>query len=855
MAGIVTMTPSIAQYFTTCLLLTTQIAALATGSRISPHPRDLHSLSTSVTKPVKIGLATEPTLPLSSGGRFELTPSTPVATIDYGHEVAGYPFYDVEFISGKVQIEVKYSEEFIGLDTNFSDGPFPFASGLSNTYRVETFEVTETGPFEAFLLQGGQRWQSIRLLTSGSVVFSTIGFTASVPDIDASTLPGGFESDNAVLNDIWALGARASSLACIDRGSQGSMWEFDVNGALVRGMKPGLTIQGASFQNYTLEFNTMIKRGGIGWAIGIPIATPLGLQLNLIGELPDNTTFVNTNTTLTPPNSLILSYGYSLVNVTTLPSYRLDVFNTPVIKENTWYTVRTIIDTADNLAVYIDDVEIFNTSLSSYYVGGTPIQTAGTFGFGGWQDQIGYIKNVIVRDTFNQSLLYNNTMLTDTDLVLTEYGVHSNLQTTCLDGAKRDRLVWLGDFYHTSRIIPVTTSRNDHLKGTLNTFLDWQIEDGLLPFAPPIGYNASDAKKTFAFGSGASADLEIYGVVLVDYQILGLISYSNYISSSNDLEFANQTWSNWQLLADWLIAQLSPDTGLPVFLSAFLGPSQGSAVSCALVQALSQLAEVAMALNDLASATKYQSAATEISNAVNRQLWNSTIGVYSLSAASPGDYSIAAIGFCITSGTANTTQASQSLQALEALKLGPGYKDSTQVNSSDLSTNISPNINGFLLAAIISHNASSKALSLLESLWSPMLSNPKSSTGASWEYVNLEGNPGLGLFTSLAHPWGGAPTYLLTEWAAGLRRADGPSGYGYRNWVINPDVGLAMGLKTANARVVTAFNGSLSVEWTLNEGVVDVNINAPNNTSGVFEMAGVRKVLVGGSSYRFDINI
>ncbi|TGO53270.1 hypothetical protein BOTNAR_0299g00010 [Botryotinia narcissicola] len=804
--------------------------------------------STSVTKPLRIGLATEPTLPLSSGAKFELTPSTPVATLDYSHEVAGYPYYDVEFISGKVQIEIKYSEEFKGLSTNFSDGPFPFAIGLSNTNRVETFELNETGPFQAFLLQGGQRWQSIRLLTSGSVTFSTIGFTASVSNIDVSTLPGGFESDNVMLNDIWALGARASSLACIDRGTQGSMWEFDMNGAFVRGMKPGLTIKGASFQNYTLKFNTMIKRGGIGWAIGDPIEKPLGLQLNLIGELPKNTTFVNTNTIFTPPNSLILSYGYSLVNVTTLPSYRLDVFNTPPIKEKTWYTERTILDTADNLAVYIDDAEIFNTSLSSYYVGEKPIQTSGTFGFSGWQDQVGYIKNVIVRDTFNQSLLYNNTMMTDTDLVLTEYGVHSNLQTTCLDGAKRDRLVWLGDFYHTSRIIPVTTSRSDHLKGTLKTFLDRQTENGLLPFAPPIGYNASGAKQTFAFGGGASAGLEIYGAVLADYQILGLISYSNYISSSNDLEFAHQTWSNWQLLADWLIAQLSPDTGLPVFLSSFLGPSQGSAVSCALVQALSQLVEVAMALNDLASATKYQTAATKISTAVNRQLWNPTIGVYSLSAASPGDYSIAAIGLCITSGKANTTQALQSLQALDALKLGPGYKDSTQVNSSDLSTNISPNINGFLLAAIISHNASSKALSLLESLWSPMLSNPKTSTGASWEYVNLEGNPGLGMFTSLAHPWGGAPTYLITEWAAGLRRAGGLSG----NWLINPDVGLAMGLKTASARVVTAFNGSLSVKWTLNEGVVDVIINAPSNTSGVFEAAGTRKVLGGENSYRFN---
>ncbi|TGO80968.1 hypothetical protein BPOR_1472g00010 [Botrytis porri] len=56
---------------------------------------------------------------------------------------------------------------------------------------------------------------------------------------------------------------------------------------------------------------------------------------------------------------------------------------------------------------------------------------------------------------------------------------------------------------------------------------------------------------------------------------------------------------------DWLIAQLSPDTGIPVFPYSFIGPSQGSAISCALVQALSQLAEVATATNDLASATKY----------------------------------------------------------------------------------------------------------------------------------------------------------------------------------------------------------------------------------------------------------
>ena len=46
---------------------------------------------------------------------------------------------EVESVSVKVQIEVKYSEEFAGLNADFSDGPLVYAAGLSNTYRVETF--------------------------------------------------------------------------------------------------------------------------------------------------------------------------------------------------------------------------------------------------------------------------------------------------------------------------------------------------------------------------------------------------------------------------------------------------------------------------------------------------------------------------------------------------------------------------------------------------------------------------------------------------------------------------------------------------------------------------------------------
>jgi hypothetical protein len=35
--------------------------------------------------------------------------------------------------------------------------------------------------------------------------------------------------------------------------------------------------------------------------------------------------------------------------------------------------------------------------------------------------------------------------------LLHEYGVHTNSESICLDGAKRDRILWTGDFAHTVR--------------------------------------------------------------------------------------------------------------------------------------------------------------------------------------------------------------------------------------------------------------------------------------------------------------------------------------------------------------------------------------------------------------------
>jgi hypothetical protein len=491
--------------------------------------------------------------------------------------------------------------------------------------------------------------------------------------------------------------------------------------------------------------------------------------------------------------------------------------------------------------------------------------TRGSFGFGGWQDQWGTIRNVTVTDTTNGTIIYYNPM-TDSSSVIEEYGVHSNYAPICLDGPKRDRLAWLGDFYHTVRVIGASTARHDLIKGTLSYFLSWQTPAGLLPYAIPISYSPSVAYSAFANGAGGQLfGYEIWGVILADYQILGLLSFTNYIALSNDLDYARTTWSQWQLQIRWLLSQIDGSTSLLFLGNAFLGPAiAGSAVNCALVQALNTSAQVATAINDTQSASQYFTAATSLAAAINKNLWNPTLGVYALSLDSPNDYSVSACGFCITSGTANASQATAFLSAMESLRLGPGYKDSTKSNGSDATINISPNTNGFLLGALLSQSPvqrnstgiSSVAKDLLYSLWGAMLVDKRTSTGTSWEYLSVAGTPGLGLFTSLSHPWAGAPTYLLTEWIAGIRPAAGLDGFGYRNWVVDPSIGIAMGLKNAAGRVTSGFGGLVEVKWQLDGGkVLDVEIKAPPTTSGIFELGAKKQLLGGKSKYRLRIMV
>lgn len=71
------------------------------------------------------------------------------------------------------------------------------------------------------------------------------------------------------------------------------------------------------------------------------------------------------------------------------------------------------------------------------------------------------------------------------------------------------------------------------------------------------------------------------------------------------------------------------------------------------------------------------------------------------------------------------------------------------------------------------------------------------------------------------HPWGGAATYALTKYVAGIRLTS----FGYRTWIVEPAY-AGFELDYVNAR------GNLSVSWTAKDSVVTVEIRSPVGTTG-----------------------
>ncbi|KAL5377223.1 hypothetical protein DPSP01_009889 [Paraphaeosphaeria sporulosa] len=763
-----------------------------------------------------------------------LSSSQPVVTLDYGAEIAGFPFFVTTTNGTAAQIEVRYSESLVGLSHDNADGPWTFSNGLSNSFRVETFAIDDSGHVESFFVQGGQRWQSIRVLGKGTITLDRVGFRATSDHTDADKLPGYLETNNETYNKVFDLGGRVVQVACVDAGNAPSTWELTNAGALVRGQTTAQSAKGILLApaNYTLEFDTKIVRGGTGWRIA-SASQPFGPYFVLTSNYPDETTFTNTNKTLLPPNTLIVNSGWNIVNQTSLetPANKLFALNVSV-EEGKWYRISTAIE-VDGYRVLLDGEEIALVPLSQPDPAarfGSGSAYAGTWGFGGYQDHNTMFTNVSVTSD-NGTRIYQSDLTSASTLV--EYGVAPLEHSVCLDGAKRDRLVWIGDFYHTVRVVAQTTARWDHILGSIDLVLGFQVPSGIyagfVPISPGMG---TRPEYTEAYQGWQG---------LVDYQDLFLAGIGEYYRYTGDTAGLKKHWGKIKMLAEAKLAFVDPISGLvadtPEIKNPFnfLGPVNGSAVSGLFAFTLRRLAPLAVALGDAEAARKFNSTASKINDAINEHLWNPSLGTYSLGLDSPGNFSLTGVAWAILSGAANSSQIASSLLKLQELRFGPGYRTSSAEAESP-EYQLAPNPSGFLLEALFQSylnygsDSATAASHLLGGLWGSMVNNDSYFSGASWEYVNPDGSPGLDLFTSLAHPWGAAPSYVLPEYLLGVR----PTISGYKSFVVNPAVGF-LGLTEAGGRVPTPF-GPIKAGWTANGTHATIDVDVPEGTTGAFQV-------------------
>jgi hypothetical protein len=765
---------------------------------------------------------------ISSNACFTLSKSHPIVTLDYVNEVGGFPLFQVQSLSGPVQIEAKYTEARNGLESPSGDGPYTFANGLMNTFRVETFNITVPGQVESYFIQGGLRWHQLRLLTKYDVHICGIGIRSLNDRTSVDQLPGYFESSNSMYNEIWALGPRTVQQACIEQNAAPSTWEITGDGALLRGQQSAQSVFGSSHANYTMSFSTKIVRGGTGWRVASGMLG-FGPSFVLTSDYSDST-FLNTNRTIVPANKLAVAYGFNVVNQTSLEGGPVSYYALPFnIKEGEWLRISTTIKPT-GYDVSINNISVAHAPFSALqptynFIASSADRYTGTWGFGPYQDQVALVKDVEVQAN-NGTILYQNPMSNLS--VLEEYGVMPNKHSVCLDGAKRDRLVWSGDFSHTLRIIAASTYRDDFINGTLAYLIDRQISSGELTgyfsMSPALGQSS---KYTSIYDSAG----------LQDYQMLFLNSFARYYLNSGNKVFLRKYWPQVKTGVEVLLPLVDNSSGLASG-SFFLGDSNGTAASSLLVYTLNHMATIAEYVGETDTSQSWKSVATRVSKAINNKLWSDSLGTYSSSISSRNQTSIASTAWAILANVANSTQAESAIAALSSLRNGIGYKTTSDAQSS---AELSPFISGFLLEATLQHSRASANLSsstssvistLLAHFWPAMITNEEYSTGTAWEYVFSDGRPGLDLYTSHAHPWGGAPTFALTEYVLGIQS----TAPGFSEWVFQPAV-LTSGVSWAKGRVPTP-HGSIQASWRLNDQTneIQMKVCSPHDTNGTVKL-------------------
>jgi alpha-L-rhamnosidase len=725
------------------------------------------------------------TLTMTSGG------ATPTIVLDYGQETGGLPYFDVSAESGSPELQAGYSEGENYLSAT-GDGSTPWAEG--DTSRYDDYTVTGTGTITNPSVQGGERYEEITLKSPGTLTLSAAGINYIA---DRSADQGYFLSSSSELNKIWYDSAYTAQIDSVPQGSLPGDWTIpdgvlDANGGSV-----GLLNQGSSWTDYTMSFDTQIVTNQAGWVIR-------GQDAN------DGYVFIlnASNDSAGTPNTLQefdLNNGtYTTIGSVTLPS---------ALAPDTWHTVSTTVS-GDTITVSLDGTQIASVSSSAY--------SAGTVGFREYSGEQADFKDLSVVSS-SGSTLYSNALNATSDL--SDFAVPGvNSLPSIVDGAKRDRAVWVGDMNVEGPTVFYSTDQAQYIKGALELLGSYQLSSGFVTGDLP----PQDPLHTGALTPGTTGT---YSASYSMYWVLGLGSYYLY---TGDTAFVQQEWPVVEGELAWNASQVDSD-GLFVTNSSdgadwdyYDGDKTGEVTEYNVLyyKALLDGAMLATAAGQTAQAATYTQEAAALKTAINTYLFDSSTGLYYISNTQTTGVAQDANALAVLYGVAPASDDASILAALKTDLWTTPYGPVPFTSNTGYEAVISPYISGYELDARLATGDTADAETLLDDVWGNMIAPGPDDTGTMWENVATDGLPAFGGSSSLSHGWSTTPVSALSGYMLGIQ----PVTPGYATWLVQPEPG---DLAWAEGQAPTP-HGAVQVSWAGESRArrFSMNVTAPSGTSG-----------------------
>ena len=418
------------------------------------------------------------------------------------------------------------------------------------------------------------------------------------------------------------------------------------------------------------------------------------------------------------------------------------------------------------------------------------------------------------------------------------------------DGAKHDRLVWLGDIpiealsgYYTVRQMPAL------LRRTLQLFTCQQERGGFIPQVSEVNVDCPEPGP--ANGPPASARGICSCVTahrLPSYTAWFVVGAAEYYRMTGDPRVRD--WLPVVRRAIRYFAKGVGPRGLFVTRQGELNwhppdlaAGEDADTNAVWVRALQGAAALEKQLGNRRRGRRYAGMARRLAAAIRASLFDPAVGALRLNTADPtGNHTQDANVQGILAGVLRGAAAGSAFSWLGGTLATPFGTATGELNGDPfMGRYISPFESGWEAIARLRYHQTTQALGLIRRLWGQMVSGDPGDT--VWEKMTVDGgvapyqaaNPdGSPIVedqrsgeTSLAHGWASGPTAALSAYVLGMR----PVGVGWKTWLVEPqpgDLSFAQGS-------VGSPEGKLGVRWERDAGggtSFRLTVKAPRGATG-----------------------